>query len=132
MPIYLYLDDRTGVTHEIMQSMKEEHRAYASDGYELKRVFVNPQARVNSTDKLDPMNPRAYVDLTKEKKGNLGNLQDLAKELSMKRQDKIGIDPVREKHFDRYAKIRKGKEHPIRRKEKLEKLIKNPIEMKIK
>ena len=131
MPIYLYLDERDNSIHEVIQTMKEEHR-YFIDGYELKRVFINPQANIGSTSKLDPMDSKSYVNLTREKRGTVGNLQDLSKELSIKREEKLGIDPQKQAHFNRYAKIRNGRRHPLERKEKLEKILKEPIELKIK
>jgi hypothetical protein len=42
----------------------------------------------------------------------MGDLWDRSAELSAKRKDKMGKDPVKEKYFENWSKKRKGKKHP--------------------
>lgn len=119
MPLYLYLDERDGSVHEVVQTMKEEHRAFAKDGYELKRIFINPNASIDS--KWDENSSKDFIEKTGRKRGTVGDLFDKSKELSLKREQKEGCDPIKEKMYNDYSKKRDGATHPQQRKEKFEK-----------
>lgn len=106
MPIYLYKHPVTGEVAEVLQGMNEDH-VYFEDGVEFDRVFTIPQASVDT--QIDPMSSRDFVEKTGRKKGSVGDLWDASKELSSKRADKIGKDPVQEKAFDDYSKKRRGR-----------------------
>lgn len=108
MPNYLYANPLTGEIKEVFQGMNEKHE-YSENGVQFIREFTKPQASFDS--KIDCMNSRDFVEKTGRKKGSVGNLFDASKEASLKRIEKIGKDPIKEKYFQEYSKKRKGKKH---------------------
>lgn len=78
-------------------------------GTKWKRVATKPRASVDT--KMDPYSVKDYVKAT-NKRGSIGDLWDRSKEASIKREEKEGTDPVKQKFYDDYAKRRKGKRHP--------------------
>lgn len=110
MPVYIFQNEMTGEVKEVVQSIHDKHE-YSEGGVQWKRVFTPPQ--VGNTIKIDPYNPRDFVEKTGSQKGTMGDLWDRSKELSEKRKDKEGVDPVQQKYFDNYAKQRKGKRHHL-------------------
>ena len=105
MPIYLYLNEQTGETREVLQGMNEPHD-FSEGGIAWKRVFTVPRASIDT--KIDPNSPKDFVRAT-NKKGTFGVVMDLSAELSDKRAEKEGTDPVKQKHFDDYEKKNKKK-----------------------
>ena len=116
MPIYVYKHPDEEEYREVFQGMNDEH-VYSEDGIEWQRVFLAPNASIDSS--IDPFSKQQFMDATYSKKGTLGDMMDLSKEMSEKRAEKYGgKDPVKEKFYDNYAKEGKGTEHPQRIKEK--------------
>lgn len=79
-------------------------------GVQWRRVFTNPQMGVD-TVAIDPFSAKDYVRAT-GKKGRIGDLWDRSAEMSAKRAEKEGLDPVKEGFYRDYSKKRKGKKHP--------------------
>jgi hypothetical protein len=116
MPIYVYKHPENEEYREVFQGMNDKH-VYSEDGVEWKRVFLSPNASIDNS--IDPFNKQQYIDATYNKKGTLGDMMDLSADLSKQRAEKAGgLDPVKEKFYDHYAKERGGAEHPNRIKEK--------------
>ncbi len=116
MPIYVYKHPEKEEYREVFQGMNDEH-VYSEDDVEWSRVFLAPNASIDNT--IDPFSKQQYIDATYNKKGTIGDMMDLSAELSSKRAEKAGgLDPVKEKFYDSYAKERKGTEHPNRIKER--------------
>ena len=116
MPIYVYKHPNEEEYREVFQGMNDEH-VYSEEGVEWKRVFLSPNASIDNS--IDPFNKQQYIDATYNKKGTVGDMMDLSKELSAKRAEKEGgVDSVKEKFYDNYAKERRGAQHPNRAKEK--------------
>lgn len=116
---------------EIIMSVNDSHE-FSKDGIKWNRIFTVPNASVSSSTNLNPNDSKAFVELTKNKKGSYGDLLDLSKELSQKREKQMGKDAIREQNFKEYSDKRNGKIHPIQRKEKLDKLKKEGIKLKLK
>jgi len=113
MPIYLYRNDGSEETREVFQKMNDEHIYLGKEGNELgwRRVYTVPQASFDT--KVDPNDPKSFVERTASKKGTYGDMQDYSKELSHKRAEQHdGVDPVKEDFFKRYSAERKGAKHP--------------------
>jgi hypothetical protein len=116
MPIYVYKHPEEEEYREVFQRMNDEH-VYSEDGVDWQRVFLAPNASIDSS--IDPFNKQQFMDSTYNKKGTLGDMMDLSKEMSHRRAEKAGgKDPVKEKFYDNYSKDRNGAEHPNRIKEK--------------
>ena len=113
--IYLFYNTETDEYREIEMSMKEyaPYRGENNDEDTWERVYETPQISMrNSTStKIDPYNQREFVERTGRMKGNYGNMIDYSKELSEQRAEKNGgVDPVKEKYFNKYEK-KTGKKH---------------------
>ena len=113
MPIYVYKHPEHEEYREVFQGMNDEH-IYSEDGVEWDRVFLSPNASIDSS--VDHFSKQQFIDSTYNKKGSLGDVMDYSAELSAKRAEKSGgKDPVKEKFYDDYAKKRNGAEHPNRK-----------------
>lgn len=110
MPIYIYQHPITDEIIEVVQAMNDKHEYIDDQGLRWQRIFVKPHAQVDA--KIDPHNAKDFVEKTKHKKGTVGDLFDQSQELSEKRQQIFGADPVKEKYFDEWSKKRQGKIHP--------------------
>lgn len=109
MPLYPYKNPKTGEVKDIFQGMNDEH-IYSEDGVEWKRVFLSPNASIDT--KADPFSQDDFRERTGAKKGTVGDMLDYSAEMSEKRAEKCGgVDPVKKKYFDEYAKKRGGKRH---------------------
>ena len=113
MPIYVYKHPEKEEYIEVLQGMNDEHVYVDEKGVEWKRVFYSPQASIDS--QTDPFDNHAFVNNTGNKKGTYGDIMDHSKEMSQKRKDKLGYDPVQKKYFQEYSKKRRGLKHPLDR-----------------
>jgi len=108
MPIYLFKNPKTGSIKEVVQRMSENH-TYSENSVEWQRIFTIPQSSIDTH--IDAFSESGFRDKTSNKKETLGDLMDRSKELSEKRKDIAGEDPVQKKFFEDYSKTRKGKKH---------------------
>lgn len=109
--IYVYEHPKTGEQVEVVQGMNDPHTYTDDKGVEWKRVFIAPTAVIkNSVNEWDQT---SFLKKTRDMKGTVGDMMDLSVELSEKRRASTGgTDPLQQKHFDEYAKRRRGKRHP--------------------
>lgn len=132
MPTYIFQNpDNENDIIEVIMSIFEKHE-YFKNGIKWNRIFTVPNATTSSVSKLNPFDSKGFAELTKNKKGNYGNLLDLSKELSEKREKQMGKDPVKEQKFKEYSEKRNGKEHPLKKKERLDKIRKEGVQLKLK
>ena len=126
MPLYIFKHPLTDEETEVFFGMNEEPKEYIDEnGLKWGRVFSSPE--LNTVGKIDPWSNSDFVNKTAQKKGTVGDLLDTSSELSeIRAQERGGVDPVKQKQYDKYAKERGGRRHP---KEKIEKL-KNGYESK--
>ncbi len=117
MPEYLYQHPKSGKTISVFQKMTDEH-VYFENGVEWKRVWKNPQINTAGT-KIDPFSESDFVKKTGAMKGSIGDMIDYSEEMSQRRAEKTGIDPVKRKFFDDYQKENKRK-HLLDRESKIE------------
>ena len=111
MPLYTYEHPETSETIDIVQGMNDKHVYVDEKGVEWKRVFYSPQASIDS--QTDPFDNHAFINKTGNQKGTYGDIMDQSKEMSQKRKDKLGYDPVQKKYFKEYSKKRRGIKHPL-------------------
>jgi hypothetical protein len=107
MPEYLYKNPDTGEQVSVWQSIHEEH-SYEIEGVAYDRVYTVPQASMDT--KIDPYSQKEFKE--KSKGSTVGDLWDQSKELSQKREEKEGRDPVKTQFFKDYAAKGKGNKHP--------------------
>jgi len=113
MPQYTFLNEETGQTIDVIMSMDENHIYIDNDGKEWSRVFYVPQTSVK--DKL-PTSEQEFAEYSKKRKGNIGDLTDLSRDLSEKREKESidGTDPVAKEYLKDWKKSRrKGAKHSI-------------------
>ena len=126
MPYYDFLNEKTGEIIELFFHMNEKKQFIDNDGYEWLRQMSIPNASIDTV-----WNPDSKADFSAKsgsKKGTLGDIMDKAAELSNKRAERTGKDPVKQAYYDSYAKTRDGKRHPEERKSIAKELTKNVIE----
>ena len=110
MPIYLYKHPDTEEEIELLQGMNDDHEYTDSQGVEWQRVFFSPNMNLDS--EVDPFSQADFLRATASKKGTVGDMLDLSKELSEKRAEKAGgVDPVKKKSQEDYKK-RTGRDAP--------------------
>jgi len=112
MPIYLFQHPESGEQVEVLLGMNEDKFYIDGDGIEWQRVFLAPNATIDA--ELDPFSSRSFIDKTNSK-GSMGDLMERSKEMSEKRKDKLGFDPVQKKYFEEYSKKRRGIKHTLDR-----------------
>lgn len=108
MPIYIYKNPDKEEYVEVVQSMKEDHVWFDSKGKQWERVYLIPNAAINSRLDGSQENFNSYFE---NKKGTLGDAFDASKEAAEKRKSLYGKDPVQEKFFKDYSASRKGLKH---------------------
>lgn len=111
MPLYTYEHPETGETLDIVQGMNDQHIHIDEDGVKWSRVFHSPEASVDSS--IDPFSNKAFIDKTGQSKSTMGELMDRSKEMSQRRKDKLGYDPVQKKYFENYKNQRRGVKHGL-------------------
>ncbi len=110
MPLYVYEHPETSEQIEIVQGMNDEHEYTDPNGTKWRRVFFVPS--MNTDSSLDPFSEADFVRSTGSKKGTVGDMMDLSKELSATRAAQNGgQDPVKQKMFKDYKK-QTGSPHP--------------------
>lgn len=111
MPLYTYEHPESEETIEVLQGMNDVHVYIDSSGIEWKRVFHSPNASIDAN--IDPFSQKAFTEKTGANKGTYGEMVDRSKEMSNKRKDKLGYDPVQKKWFKDYSKKRNGVKHQL-------------------
>ena len=111
MPLYTYEHPETSETIDVLQGMNDNHVYVDEKGIEWKRVFHSPQTSIDS--QTDPFDNHAFINKTGSQKGTYGDIIDQSKEMSQKRKDKLGFDPVQKKYFKEYSEKRRGIKHPL-------------------
>ena len=106
MPCYEFKHPEEERYVEIIMTMNETHE-YTEDGVQWERVFSIPTASVDT--KINHNSATDFAEKTGKKKGNIGDILSASREASDKRaSERGGIDPVKQKYYDDYAKKRSG------------------------
>ena len=110
MPIYAFIHPDTEEEIEVLQKMDEPHVYIDENGVEWKRKWTLPNAQIDAD--IDPFDKHAFSRKIEHQKGTMGELFDQSKELSEKRKDKLGYDPVKKEYLKKYSKERRGRPLP--------------------
>lgn len=130
MPYYCFQHPETQEVKDLFFHMNDNKIHIDENGTEWKRLFLPTLGAVDTV--WDANSSQDFANKTRNKKGTLGEIMDKSKELSQQRESKEGFDKVKNKFYENYSKVRNGKQHSQQRKENLQKLKDNPIEIKIK
>ena len=98
----------TGEVEDVILGMNDEKEYIDEEGTVWNRVWHVPNAAMDLD--IDPFSSKQFLSKT-DKRGTMGELQERSKEMSEKRTNKLGYDPVKQKYFKEYAKKRCGKRH---------------------
>ena len=120
MPTYIFENPKTKETIEVFQRINETHEYTDKDGTKWNRVFTVPNTAVDT--EVDPFSSEDFVKKTSQGCGTMGELWDRSKEMSEKRIEKLGHDPIKNKYYKDYSKKRKGLKHTDQIKENKEKI----------
>lgn len=110
MPIYAFIHPETEEEIEVVQKMNEPHVYIDENGVEWRRKWMLPNAAIDA--EIDPFDKAAFSRKLDHKKGTMGELYDQSRELSEKRAQKLGYDPVKKKFLEDYSKKRRGRKLP--------------------
>jgi hypothetical protein len=112
MPLYTFEHPQTGKTKDLLFGMNDKKEHTDEDGTLWKRVWHIPEASIDAN--IDPFSQGQFREKTNTK-GTMGELMERSAELSAKRSDKLGYDPVKQKYFKEYSKKRNGTKHHLDR-----------------
>lgn len=107
MPEYYFKHPKKNKYISIIMGMNDTHEYTDEKGVKWDREWTVPQAAINTH--FDPYSEKDFVKNTDNKKDSMGALWDRAKEASLKREQRNGIDPIKEKFMAAEKKRRKGK-----------------------
>ncbi len=116
MCTYLFQNPQTLEIKEVAQAMAEPH-IYSTNGVVWDRIFTAPGASADT--RINPLDSKDFARKTGNKKGTMGNLFDASAELSAKREEIIGKDPVKEKFWQDWSEKRGGRKPPIQDQNKI-------------
>lgn len=120
MPNYLYQHPKTKKIVEVFQHMNDKHE-YSEGDEKFTRIWTKPQMNVDSVP-LDIYSKKDFARIT-NKGGTVGDLWDRSAELSEKRADKEGSDPLKEGFYKDYKKKNKNREHPEQKRARSKKQL---------
>tara|TARA_B100000676_G_C17675965_1_gene628887 strand:- start:243 stop:581 length:339 start_codon:yes stop_codon:yes gene_type:complete len=112
MPLYTFEHPITKEQQDIVLGMNDEKVFTDEEGTEWKRLFHAPNTAIDSD--IDPFSSRQFVEKTNTR-GTMGDLMSRSQEMSEKRTNKLGYDPVKQKYFKEYSKKRNGVKHHLDR-----------------
>ena len=122
MPLYLFSNpSNENDIIEVIMSVNDNHE-FIKDGIGWNRVFTKPNASIDT--KNDAYDDKKNLQKIANTKGTIGNMEDFAAEQSAKREEKLGVDPIKQQTYEKYSKERGGKIHPQQRAEKAKQLTK--------
>ena len=116
MPLYIFKHPNLEKYQEVFFKMNDEKHFIDEDGLKWERVYTSPE--LNTVGETDPWSHNDFMDKTSSKKGTVGDMMNHSEELSQKRKDKMGYDPLKKKYYENYSKSRGGAKHPKEIKEK--------------
>ena len=108
MPVYIFQNPKTKEYKEVFLSIDAD-KVYFEDGVKWQRIFISPNVSVDT--EIDANSERDFVEKTKRKNYNLGEMWDTSKQLSEKREKEKGLDPIKDKALKEYSKKRRGAKH---------------------
>ena len=111
MPVYIFQNPKTKEYKEIFLALDAE-KVYHENGIKWQRIFLAPNVSVDT--QIDANSEQDFVEKTKRKNYNLGEMWDASKDLSEKIEKELGVDPVKEKSLKEYSKKRRGAKHTNR------------------
>ena len=111
MPVYIFQNPKTKKYKEVFLALDAE-KVHHENGIKWQRIFLAPNVSVDT--QIDANSEQDFVEKTKRKNYNLGEMWDASKDLSEKREKERGVDPVKEKSLKEYSKKRRGAKHTNR------------------
>jgi len=112
MPLYTFEHPETNESIDLVFGMNDEKIYIDENGIKWNRVFSSPNAALDLNS--DPFSSKGFVEKTNSK-GTMGDLMSRSQEMSEKRKNKLGYDPVQKKYFQEYSKKRRGVKHHLDR-----------------
>jgi hypothetical protein len=105
--IYLFEHPETREVKEVFQRITEDHFYVDESGVKWKRVYTPTNFSVDG--RVNAFSSKEFVEKTAKEGMSVGDMWDLSRELSDKREKSAGKDPVKERYVEDYSKLRKGK-----------------------
>lgn len=108
---YIFSHPKTGETIEVSQKANDKHEYTDSKGIKWNRVFTVPHAAIDT--KIDPFSSKEYIGKGGRARTTYGELLDRSQELSEKRKQIAGHDPIQEAFIAKERKRRGGKKFGV-------------------
>ena len=105
--IYVFEHPETGEIKEVFQRITEDHFFIDESGVEWRRVYTPTNFSVDG--RVNAFSSKEFVEKTAKEGMSVGDMWELSRELSSKREKSAGKDPVKEEYKKNYSKLRKGK-----------------------
>ena len=106
MPVLDFADEATGKTISVLVTLSEPdsaRHAQVVDGVTYKRVYSAPRAAVDN--QKGSLAQQDFNRVTQNKNLKVGDMWNIAREMSQDRADKNGgYDPVKEKFYEKHLK----------------------------
>lgn len=119
MPLLPFQNPDTGERREVFVDINSkdpgQFRQQEIDGKAWTRILEVPMMATDT--KIDPFSQSDYVRNTGSKKGSLGDLFDYSGEMSAKRADAAGKDPVKDQFYADWAAKHPGQVHQNKKKD---------------
>jgi predicted nucleic acid-binding Zn ribbon protein len=96
MPIYRYRHPTNGSEIEVYQKMLDKHEYLDEKGVKYERIFES--LNVCRDTSVNPFSANDFINKTKDKNMNIGDMWSLSKELGEKRKHSEGVDKINKKH----------------------------------
>ncbi len=126
MPIHDFIHEESSETLTVYVAASApaaEHQQQTRDGKVYKRIYSVPLMATNMGTRHGDATEADFRRATTDKKGlKMGDMQEISAEMSAKRAQRNGLDPVQEAYYERYAQENGGEKHTnVVKREKLAK-----------
>ena len=110
MPLYTFEHPISGELQDIVFGINDDKIFIDEQGVKWNRVFLAPNVSID-TD-VDPFSKNQFLEKTSGA-GTVGELMDRSRDMSEKRKQKLGYDPVQKEYFKKYSEKRSGNKHHL-------------------
>jgi hypothetical protein len=115
MPYYSFINPLTQEVKDVFFHMNDV-KEYSTDGVKWERLYAIPRASIDTH--CDEFSQKDFLKRT-HKTCKVGDLMDLSAEMSEKRKERAGVDPIQQRVFADYKRAT-NKPHPQDRPKKIE------------
>lgn len=105
MPIHQFIHEESGETideYVPASAPAEQHSRQIRDGKVFKRVYAAPMSAIDS--RIEEGSKEEFARITNKKGIKTKDMWELSEEMSKRRAEKNGVDPVKQKFYREFEK----------------------------